>query len=709
MKINSQTVLKFMGEVAGRPLAMRELITGLNVPSSDRHEFRILIRDLAKDGVIVKLKGERYGLAEKMNLVTGTFMAHPDGFGFVGNKGAKDIKADVFISPRGIKGAMDGDKVVCRVESQNKDGRYSGRIIRILERAHPTITGIYERDSALGFVIPANRKITYDIYIPRGQTMKAKTGESVVVEITSYPSTKRNPEGRIIEILGQPDDPDVEIEMVLRKYNIPHRFSDGTTIEAEAIQNEIPKSEIKRRVDFRDRTIITIDGETAKDFDDAVSIEMADKDTYRLGVHIADVSYYVKENRDIDRDAFERGTSIYFPDRAIPMLPFKLSDDICSLRPDEDRLTMSAILDIDRSGNVLKTVFTESVIRSSERMTYTNVAALLNGSTDPQLVERYKSIVKPLKLMRELAQILGKKRTEEGSIDFDLPESVIILDSNGKPEAILRAERNAAHKLIEEFMLAANRAVAERFSNMNIPAIYRIHEEPGEDSIKDFEEFVGNFGYTLKKGKLTPADFQRLLEKIKGKPEDKMISMVMLRHMRQARYSTENIGHFGLAFEYYTHFTSPIRRYPDLVVHRILKKTIAKNEGGGKSIFLVDGLPQIAEHVSVVERRAEQAERDIVDLKKVQFMKDKIGEIYKGIISGVTSFGIFVELQDIFVEGLVHISEVGDDYYIFNEKHHSLIGERKRKIYKIGDEVVVTLVNVSIEKRQIDLLLVKGK
>ncbi|MFH1994933.1 MAG: ribonuclease R [Nitrospinota bacterium] len=705
MKINSQTILKFMGEVAGRPLSMKDLIKGLNVPATDRHKFRILVRELVSDGVIVKLKGDKYGLAEKMNLVTGLFMAHPDGFGFVRTD---EMKEDVFISPRCIKGAMNGDKVVCRVESQNKDGRYSGRIIRILNRAHPTITGIYERDSALGFVIPADRKINYDIYIPRGQTMKAKTGESVVVEITSYPTSKRNPEGKIVEILGHPDDPDVEIEMVLRKYNIPHRFSDGTTIEAEAIRKEIPKSEIQRRVDFRDRTVITIDGETAKDFDDAVSIEMVEKDVYRLGVHIADVSYYVKENRDIDRDAFERGTSIYFPDRAIPMLPFKLSDDICSLRPDEDRLTMSAILDIDRSGNVVKTIFTESVIRSAERMTYTNVAALLNGSTDPQLVERYKSIVKPLKLMRELAQILGKKRTEEGSIDFDLPESVIILDSKGKPEAILRAERNVAHKLIEEFMLAANRAVAERFATMNIPAIYRVHQEPGEDSIKDFEEFVGNFGYTLKKGKLTPADFQRLLERIKGKPEDKMISMVMLRHMRQARYSTENIGHFGLAFEYYTHFTSPIRRYPDLIVHRILKKTIAKRDGGDKSILLVDELPNIAEHVSVVERRAEQAERDIVDLKKVQFMKDKIGEVYKGIISGVTSFGIFVELQDIFVEGLVHISSVGDDYYIFNEKHHSLIGERTRKIYKIGDEVVVNLVNVSIEKRQIDLLLVKG-
>jgi len=579
-------------------------------------------------------------------------------------------------------------------------------VIRILERAHRAIVGTYEPGRTFGFVIPDNPSLAHDIYIPRDMTLKAKKGQSVVAEIIRYPSAQRNPEGRIREILGWPDDPDVEIEIVLRKQGIPSRFPGKVTEEARRSAKEsISEADLKGRLDLRDKLIITIDGEHAKDFDDAVSIEKTAQGNYRLGVHIADVSHYVERGTALDREAYKRGTSVYFPDRVVPMLPFDLSNNICSLKPDEDRLTLSVFLDFNAHGSVIGKKFHKSVIRSRERMTYGDVSDLIQGKKK-DLLKRYKDILSDLKLMEELRIILGKKRGVEGSIDFDFPEAELIMDHQGKLENILRVERNNAHMLIEEFMLAANKAVAERLEKLKVPALYRVHSDPDHDQVSEFSEFVHNFGYKLPSGEIEPVHFKILLDQIKGKPEERLISTIMLRHMKQARYSSENTGHFGLAFKHYTHFTSPIRRYPDLVVHRVLKGSIDSKDKDGQ-IPKKESIQEIAEHSSVTERRAEKAERDITDLKKVQFMEDKVGEEYRGIISGITSFGIFVELEDIFIEGLIHISNLRDDYYIYDEKNHTLIGEKLKKIFHIGDRLLIEVWGISIEKRQIDFRIIK--
>lgn len=731
MKITTDEIIKFMRGTASRPLTMREFIRELNIPTEDRNSFRRLISELVREGNIVKIKGERYGLPEKMNLVTGIVHGHPDGYGFVI---PEDSKEDVYINSRNMREVMHGDRVVCRVESVRKGMKKEGRIIRILERGHKTIVGIYEPSGHFGFAIPSERKIIHDIYIPLKYSNKAKRGQAVVAEITTYPTKDRNPEGRIIEVLGYPDNPDIEIEMVIRKYEIPSQFPAVVLSEAEDISQEIAGDEIMGRLDLRDKNIVTIDGERAKDFDDAVLVERLDNGNYLLGVHVADVSHYVKEGSHLDAEAFKRGTSVYFPDRVIPMLPFQLSNEICSLKPKIDRLTMSVFMEFNRGGELLDYRFAQTVINSKERMTYTDVAELLEDKIRPYpplskggeggLKERYSYLLNDFYLMKELCDILRNRRAERGSIDFDLPEPDIILDLRGRPESIIKAERNIAHRIIEEFMLAANEAVATYFMKLEIPALYRIHEEPDTEKILEFSEFVSNFGYYLKiprpihrmgasppfkkgdKGGFHPKKFQELLNEIKGKPEEMLISTICLRHMKQARYSSENIGHFGLAFENYTHFTSPIRRYADLIVHRLLKDVMGKRHVIKKRLSVwEEKLPEIARQTSERERVADDAEEDIVKLKRVQFMMDRIGDKYEGIISGVTAFGIFVELEEIFVEGLIHVSSMSDDYYTFNEKDHSLAGRRRKKRFRIGDRVKVKVENVSIEKRQIDFIL----
>ncbi|HBA26864.1 MAG: ribonuclease R [Nitrospinae bacterium RIFCSPLOWO2_12_39_16] len=720
MKITNQEILKFMRESVYRPLTMKELIKNFNISSENRSSFRTLIRGLASDGEIIKIKGNRFGLPEKMNLVTGVVQGHPDGYGFVI---PEDGGEDLFINPRSMREVMHGDKVICRAESAQKGGKKEGRIIRILERGHKTIVGIYEPSGHFGFVIPDDRRISHDIYIPFKYSGKAKKGHAVITEITAYPMKNRNPEGRIIEIIGYPDNPDVEIDIVLRKYDIPSKFPIDVLKEADAVQKEVTDDEITGRLDLRDKNIVTIDGEKAKDFDDAVYVERLNNGNYMLGVHIADVSHYVKEGNTLDNEAFKRGTSVYFPDRVIPMLPFQLSNEICSLKPKVDRLTLSALMEFDKYGELIDYRFDETVINSKERMTYTDVAEILNEVqssklkvSSMELKERYSYLLKDFYLMRELCEVLREKRMRRGSIDFDLPEPYIILDLMGKPENIIKAERNIAHKIIEEFMLVANETVAMHFMKQEIPALYRVHDEPDQSKIIELSEFVSNFGYHLKipvfkkgiESKFHPKRFQELLNSIRGKPEELLISTITLRHMKQARYSPENIGHFGLAFENYTHFTSPIRRYPDLIVHRLLKEIIKKKHIPKKRLDIwEERLPKIAQHSSEKERTADAAENDIVELKRVQFMLEKIGDEYEGIISGVTSFGLFVELKEIFVEGLIHVSSMADDYYALNERDHSLIGRRTKKRFRMGDRVKVKVENVSIEKRQIDFVQVK--
>ena len=511
--------------------------------------------------------------------------------------------------------------------------------------------------------------------------------------------------GRVAEVLGEPDDPDVEAEVILRKYGLTNSFPANVMAEVKSVPLEVVESDLHNRVDLRSRTVVTIDGETARDFDDAVCIEKTAAG-YRLWVSIADVSHYVKEGSAIDAEAYERSTSVYFPDRAIPMLPEALSNGICSLNPKVDRLTMTAEIDFDNDGRPTKKSFYESVIKSAERMTYTNVKKLIDGD-DAAIKSRYAHILADIKLMAELAKKLTARRFEQGSIDFDLPEPQIIIDIKGKVEDIVRSERNEAHKLIEEFMLSANRAVAEEFSRRGLPFIYRIHEPPDEESVSEFADFIATFGIKFTPG--GPKSFQEALAKFDGRPEEKLINHVLLRSMKQAVYSDDNLGHFGLAFEDYTHFTSPIRRYPDLIVHRLLKRLVKKAYSKEEQARMEAVLPEAAVHTSSRERKAMEAEREIADLKKCQFMQDKVGDVFDGFISGVTNFGFFVELKDFFVEGLVHVSTLADDYYVFDPKRHALLGERAGRKFMLADPVKVKVAAVGLERRRIELVLFDEK
>ncbi len=692
-------ILDFMRERAERPLSFREIVRAFDVRKEERDRFKKLLRDLVKEGTLIKIRGGRYGLPAKMNLVTGEISCHPDGFGFVA---PEEGGTDVFINPRRLAGAMHGDTVVARVEGVKPGGRREGKIIRIIKRAHKEVVGRFERAKGFGVVIPSDQRVLSAIIIPPKDTGYAEDGKIVVAEITRWPQKNMAAAGRITEVIGDPEEPDVEAEVILKKFGLPSRFPAHAAAEARGVAREVSESEIKGRTDLRGFTTLTIDGESAKDFDDAVSIERTEKG-YRLRVSIADVSHYVKEGSHLDAEAYERGTSVYFPDRCIPMLPEALSNGICSLNPKVDRLTFTAEMEFDGRGHVVNKRFYESAIKSAERMTYTKVKKLIEGE-DAELARQYAHILEDIRVMAELAEKLTILRVEAGSIDFDLPEPQIIIDIEGKVEDIVRSERNVAHRLIEEFMLAANKAVAGEFESRGLPFLYRVHDEPDPESIADFTEFIHGFGlhYRPEGG---PKSFQKVLKMVEGKPEEKLINHVLLRSMKQAVYSEENIGHFGLAFDTYTHFTSPIRRYPDLVVHRLLKLLVHGRYKKEEKERMEAELPAIASHTSARERKAMEAEREIVDLKKAQFMKDKVGETFDGFISGVTSFGLFVEMKEYFVEGLVHISNIPDDYYTFDEKRHSLIGGNTKRVFRLGDGARVTITRVDLERRRIDLVL----
>ncbi|VAX21268.1 3'-to-5' exoribonuclease RNase R [hydrothermal vent metagenome] len=681
------------------PLSMREILTRLKIPLATRSVARKRVRAIAETGAVVRIKGGRYGLPEKMNLVTGTIQGHPDGFGFlIPDEPAEN---DVFLGPRSFNDAMHGDKVIVRVESTKPDGRREGRVIRVLERGSETIVGTFEKTRSGGYVVPFDRRVTHDIFIATGDSKRAKDGYAVIAEITDFPTKARRPQGKIVKVLGKKDDFNVEIEISAAKFKLRKDFPPAVLREAVGFKAPVEK-DFKGRLDLRDKQVVTIDGETAKDFDDAVDIEKLSNGGWRLGVHIADVSHYVKEGAKLDVEAMARATSVYFPGAVIPMLPFELSNDLCSLNPKVARLTLSCVMTFSRAGVLKKSEYFESVICSAERMTYTDVAAILEKK-DETVISKYKGLVKTFKEMEKLATAIRRQRQKGGAIDFDLPEPEIILDVTGRPESIILAERNVAHRIIEEFMLAANSSVAHMLENSDLPAMYRVHDAPDPVKLEAFREFLGTFGMRLKSSeKITSKKMQGILAHFAGKPEEKLVTHVLLRSMKQARYSIDNIGHFGLAFDHYTHFTSPIRRYPDLVVHRLLKKRIRKK---GKTPD-AEVLAQVADHASKMERNADEAERDMLKLRQTQYMAAHVGDEFDGIISGVTAFGFFVELQTPPVEGLVRVTSLFDDYYIYDETRHALTGERSGKVFRLGDSVRVLVENVLLERRQIELLLV---
>ncbi|GAA4718125.1 ribonuclease R [Brevibacillus fulvus] len=707
--MKEQDILSFMREQAYHPMTVTELEQAFGI--TDAEEFKNLVKTLnvlEDRGEIIRTRANRYGVPEKMNLVRGRLQSHAKGFGFVIPEA--EGEPDIYIHANDMNGAMHNDIVLARIEKQSTGARMEGRIIRIVERGLTEIVGTFQDESLYAFVIPDDKRIGKDIFIPKTAYNGAVDGHKVVVKIVRYPEGRANPEGEVAEILGHKNDPGVDILSIIRKFGLPEAFPEEVLREAESAPDEISPEEIKGRRDLRDRMMVTIDGADAKDLDDAVSLEKLPNGNYRLGVHIADVSYYVKENSPLDQEAYRRGTSVYLVDRVIPMLPHRLSNGICSLNPKVDRLTITCDMEMDGSAKLVGYDIYLSVIRTNERMTYADVRSILEDK-DPELIEKYKELVPMFQMMEELCRKLRQKRMSRGAIDFDFREAKIYVNEEGTPTDIGFRDRSIAEQIIEEFMLAANETVAEHFHWMKQPFIYRVHEDPKPEKLQAFLEFITNFGYAVRgKGNTVhPRALQQILEEVKGTPEEVIISTVMLRSMKQARYDAESLGHFGLATDFYTHFTSPIRRYPDLIVHRLIREWVERGEMTGERMsYWSEKLPEIADHSSQRERLAVEAERETDDLKKAEFMLERIGEEFEGVISGVTSFGIFVELPNT-IEGLVHVSYLTDDYYHYHEKMYALVGERTGKQFRIGDVVQVRVANVNVDERAIDFEIVGMK
>ncbi|MDF2523694.1 MAG: rnr [Clostridiales bacterium] len=704
MEDRKERILAFMKQDAYKPLLLKELAVVLDVPKEDMDMFQGVLEELEVEGKIFKTHRDRFGVPERMNLVVGRIQGNERGFGFVipDDENMKDI----FISADDLNGAMHNDRVVARVNKVAGDKRAEGEVLKILLRTNKTIVGTFDSSKHFGFIVPDNKRISGDIFIPKDEFNGAKQGQKVVAEIIKWPEKRRNAEGRVTEIIGDIDEVGTDILSIIKAHNFAEEFPEDAIKQAESYPDTVTEEMIKGRKDLRKLQMVTIDGEDAKDLDDAVSIERLPGGKFRLGVHIADVSHYVTENSPLDKEALSRGTSVYLVDRVIPMLPRKLSNGLCSLNPKVDRLAFTVMMDIDSTGKVFNTEIFESVIKTSERMTYTNVYKILEEN-DVELIKQYDYLVDDFKSMKELASILRNKRKLRGAIDFDFPEAKIILDEKGKPVEVKQYEITIANKIIEEFMLVCNETVAEHFFWANSPFVYRIHENPDSDKIESLNEFIHNLGFHIKgMNKIHPRALQEVLEKIKGKKEERIVSTVMLRSMAKAKYSNECVGHFGLAAKYYSHFTSPIRRYPDLIIHRIMKENLKGKMTEDRINALNGKLPEIAKQCSERERASDEAERETQDLKKVEFMKQHEGEVFSGIISSVTNFGMFIEMDNT-IEGLVRMSSMEDDYYVFNEKQYCLVGERSRKIYRIGDEVNVKLAKADIANRQIDFLLVE--
>ncbi|EFU43401.1 ribonuclease R [Paenibacillus vortex V453] len=711
--ITEQILLDFMRETAYKPMTYQELEQHFAI--EDAHEFREflkLLNELEQSGKIILTSTQRYGVPERMSLLRGRLQAHAKGFAFL----IPDDREhpDVYIHANDLKSAMNGDIVLIKISSKHNDGgKMEGEVVRILTRAVTQVVGVFQNHEAYGFVLPDDKRINRDIFIPKHAINGAVDGVKVVVKLVSYPEGRAAAEGEVVEILGHKDDPGIDILSIIRKHQLPEGFPEEVLAEADAAPDSITEDEIVQqgRRDLRGLNIVTIDGEDAKDLDDAVNVERLPNGNFRLGVHIADVSYYVRERSELDKEAYNRGCSVYLVDRVIPMLPHRLSNGICSLNPQVDRLTMSCEMEFNEQMKVVKHDIFTSVIRTKERMTYNNVRKILVDE-DPELIERYSDLVEDFRLMRELALKLRNRRMRRGAVDFDFVESKVIVDENGKAVDIVKRERSIAEQIIEEFMLAANETVAEHFHWLKVPFIYRIHEDPDQEKLQNFMAFAANFGHQVKGrgNSIHPRALQNLLEDIQGTKEQTVLSTMMLRSMKQAKYDAESTGHFGLAAEYYSHFTSPIRRYPDLVIHRVIREVL---ESGGalnekRHEHLSGRMADIAQQSSERERVAVDAERDTEALKKAEFMLDKVGEEFEGIISSVTSFGMFIELENT-VEGLIRLSAMTDDYYHFDEGHMALIGERTSKVYRIGDDVKVRVAKVNMDDHTIDFEMVDMK
>ena len=698
-----EKILEFVNSEEYKPMIKEEILVKFEIDYSAKKEFYKILDDLEKEGLLIKTSNERYAPINNDYLIVGRLEGNERGFGFV----VVDDKSrdDLFIPAENMIGAMHGDRVVANVLKKSVEGRRDeGEIIRILSRENQFIVGTFEENKSFGFLIPDEQKIAYDVFIPKGSFGEAKNGQKVVVEIKSWPGPRRNPEGKVVEVLGYIGEKGTDILSIIRQFKLPEEFPERIKEIALDIEQEVSPKDIEGRTDLRDLMTFTIDGADAKDLDDAISIEVLENGNYSLGVHIADVAHYIKENSALDKEALNRGNSVYLIDRVVPMLPKELSNGICSLNPNEDRLALSVIMEINNKGNVVNHKILESVIKSKARLIYDDVSDYLENE-DEAAKEKLKDLLAELDNMKELAKILYDKRDTRGSIDFDFPETMIILDENGIPVEIKKMDRRIANRMIEEFMLVTNETVAEEYFWAEIPFLYRIHEEPSEEKLNDFAKFIHNFGYRLKGKEIHPKELQLLTKEIKGKKEEIVISTLLLRSLRKARYSSEPDVHFGLASKYYSHFTAPIRRYPDLAIHRIIKDNLRGRLTIDKQRILEDKLPEIAEHTSMTERRAEEAEREVEDMKKAQYMSDKIGEKYEGIISSLTSFGIFVQLENT-IEGLIHFSNMLDDYYNFDEENYYIIGERTKKTYRLGDSVKIEVVGADPLKRKIDFALI---
>ncbi len=702
-------ILSYMKEEAYKPLTVQELEEVFGI--DDSSEFKEFVKTLVymeEKGLVVRTRSNRYGLPEKMNLIRGKLTGHAKGFAFVTPE--EPGMDDIFIPPHEVNGAMHGDMVIVRVSSKSSGARREGSVVRILERGNTEVVGTYTESRHFGFVIPDDKKFGSDIFIPKNASAGAVEGHKVVVKLTSYPEGRKNAEGEVIQILGHKNDPGVDILSIIHKHGLPQAFPEEVIDQANSTPDTIDEDEIGNRRDLRGQMIVTIDGADAKDLDDAVTVQQLSNGHYKLGVHIADVSHYVKEGSPIDREAFERGTSVYLVDRVIPMIPHRLSNGICSLNPKVNRFTLSCEMEIDRNGTVVNHEIFESVIKTTERMTYSDVNKILVDK-DEELRKHYEPLVPMFDEMEKLAQILRNKRMERGAIDFDFKEAKVIVDEEGKPTDVAIRERSVAERLIEEFMLAANETVAEHFHWMDVPFMYRIHEDPKEEKLQRFFEFITNFGLIVRgsANSVHPRALQEIIEAVEGKPEEMVVSTVMLRSMQQAKYDPESIGHFGLSTKFYTHFTSPIRRYPDLIVHRLIRTYLIDGKMDAATQAKWDAvLREIADHTSKMERRAVDAERDTDELKKAEYMEDKIGQEYDGIISSVTNFGMFVELPNT-IEGLVHVSYMTDDYYHYDERQFAMIGEKTGNVFRIGDEITVRVINVNKDEHDIDFEIVGMK
>ncbi|WP_456342393.1 ribonuclease R [Thermovibrio sp.] len=686
-----------------KPLRAREIAKYLKIPPEEREALRAKLKELAKSGKLVKLRGSKYALPEKLGLVIGKLCVYREGFGFVdpleGGKG-------VFVPGRSMAGAMNGDIVAVEIVKEGREGRREGKIVSVIERAVKKVVGRVEKSKGQCFVVPEDKRIRYDIILTHADCKKVEDGDYVVVEIVSYPSETRGPVGKVVENLGK-SGPKFDIELIIRKYDLPTEFPPEVLEEAEKIPDEVRPEDLEGRVDLREQLCFTIDGENARDFDDAVAIEELPNGHYKLYVHIADVSHYVKPGSALDREAYKRGTSVYFPDRCIPMLPEKLSNGICSLNPHVDRLTFTCEMEINKKGIVVDYKIYESVIHSKARLTYTIAQKIIDG--DSEAIEKFPHVVDSLRKMYELAKILHKKRYKRGSLDFDLPEPVVVLNAEGEPIDIYKAERLWSHRLIEEFMIVANETVAEFMFWTDYPSVYRVHESPDRDKLQEFLNFVRSLGIRVPtvKNDIQPKILQRILEQVEGKPEEKLINYLMLRTMARAKYSPDNIGHFGLASTYYTHFTSPIRRYADLTLHRLVKMA-------QKGLFKPESIPAweeklevICKHITERSILADEAERDVIELKKLQFAANHVGEVFEAVITGVSEQGLYVETIEQVIPGFVHVASLKNDYYICVPKQYCLVGERTGKVFRIGDRVLVRLLSVDIENRRAEFEIVR--